>query len=66
LRSPHATSAKAITEPRIQDVGFIEMSFSTAEPPGSPLGFEWVYDSGSRPALHAPTAHAKRREGEPR
>jgi hypothetical protein len=27
LRSPHATSAKAITEPRIQDVGFIGMSF---------------------------------------
>ena len=38
LRSPHATSAKAITEPRIQDVRFMGMSPSTAEPPGSPPG----------------------------
>jgi hypothetical protein len=37
LRSPQATSAKAITEPRIQDVRFMGNSLSTAEPRRSPL-----------------------------
>lgn len=36
LCSPHATSANAISEPRIQDVRFMGMSFATAEPTGSP------------------------------
>jgi hypothetical protein len=54
LRSPHATSAKAIAEPRIQDVRFMGNVLFHGGAARVTARVEWGYDSGLRPALHAP------------